>query len=299
MSETKEDQQSAKNAVFSAQEAARQAVAQSGGAVEGVSKEQFAKEQLGIEIPVNAVPLPSKGSVYAEDHPLFGAESVEYTSMTAREEDILMSQALIKKGTVINELIKSCLINKAVNVTSLLSGDRNALMIAVRASGYGAVYDPTFMCPACEHKNTLQVNLSDLPIKQLEIEPATPGKNEFEYTLPNSQKKVLFRFLTGHEEEQLLNQMNAKKKKGILNSNLVTARLLASIVAVDGNRNQSQIAKFVQYMPAIDSLALRQYIDDNEPGVDMKVDFECMACEHVDEIVLPMGPSFFWPNASR
>ena len=301
MSEQNE-QQADKNSVFSAQEAARKAVQGAGPPpVGGMEKtrEQFAKEQLGIQIPVNAVPLPSKGSVYSSDHPLYNAEMVEYTSMTAREEDILMSQALIKKGTVINELIQSCLRDKSVDVTSLLSGDRNALMIAVRASGYGANYDPTFLCPSCEHKNNLEVDLSSLPIKQLELEPSTPGANEFSFTLPTGGQVITFRFLTGQQEESLLQQMNTKKKKGILNSSLVTARLMSSIVAVDGNSNRSDVSKFVQYMPAMDSLALRNFIDDHEPGVDMSIDFECTACDYIDTIVLPMGPSFFWPNASR
>jgi hypothetical protein len=72
--------------------------------------------------------------VYASGHPLHNCETVEYRAMTAKEEDILMSQALNKRGTVIAELIKSCLINKDIDVSTLLSGDRNALMIAIRAS---------------------------------------------------------------------------------------------------------------------------------------------------------------------
>lgn len=48
------------------------------------------------EIPVELVMLPSKGSVYPIGHPLSNEETVEIKAMTAREEDLLTSRALIR-----------------------------------------------------------------------------------------------------------------------------------------------------------------------------------------------------------
>lgn len=295
MSET--ENRELRNAIFAAQQAA-----QNPGAVgEGqpITVQQYAKQELGVEIPVDAVPLPSKGKVYPAGHPLFNAELVEYRAMTAKEEDILMSQALIKRGTVITELIKSCLINKDIEVQSLLSGDRNALMIAIRASGYGNIYEPIYQCPNCEFKNELSIDLNGLPIKPLTLDPVVPNANAFSFKLPVSNKVVTFKFLNGKEEEEIVADMETRKKKGLLNSNLVTGRLLRSIVAIDGNENKSLISRFVQYMPARDSLVLREYIDDHEPGVNMKIDFKCNNCDHFEEMSLPMGATFFWPNYKR
>lgn len=287
-----------RNAIFAAQQAA-----QNPGSVstEGqpITVQQYARQELGVEIPVDAVPLPSKGKVYPGGHPLHNAESVEYRAMTAKEEDILMSQALIKRGTVITELIKSCLINKDIEVQSLLSGDRNALMIAIRASGYGNIYEPIYQCPNCEFKNELEIDLNALPIKPLTIEPVVPNANAFSFKLPVSKKVVTFKFLNGREEEEIVSDMETRKKKGLLNSNLVTGRLLRCIVAIDGNENKSLVSRFVQYMPARDSLMLREYIDEHEPGVNMKIDFKCNNCDHFEEMALPMGATFFWPNYKR
>lgn len=287
-----------RNAIFAAQQAAQNP---GSGPTEGqpITVQQYARQELGVEIPVDAVPLPSKGKVYPAGHPLFNAESVEYRAMTAKEEDILMSQALIKRGTVITELIKSCLINKDVEVQSLLSGDRNALMIAIRASGYGNIYEPIYQCPNCEFKNELEIDLNSLPIKPLTIEPVVPNANAFGFKLPVSKKVITFKFLNGREEEEIVSDMETRKKKGLLNSNLVTGRLLRSIVAIDGNENKSLISRFVQYMPARDSLMLREYIDEHEPGVNMKIDFKCNNCDHFEEMSLPMGATFFWPNYKR
>lgn len=284
------DNRELRNAMLAAQIAAQNP----GAAGEGqpITATQYAKQELGVEIPVDAVPLPSKGKVYQMGHPLCNAEAVEYRAMTAREEDILMSQALIKRGTVITELIKSCLINKDIEVQSLLSGDRNALMIAIRASGYGNIYEPTYQCPNCEFKNELSIDLNELPIKPLTIEPVNPNQNAFGFKLPVSKKTVTFKFLNGKEEEEIVADMETRKKKGLLNSNLITGRLLRSIVAIDGNDNKGLISRFVQYMPARDSLVLREYIDQHEPGVNMKIDFKCQNCDHFEEMTLPWGYLF-------
>jgi hypothetical protein len=293
------DNRELRNAIFAAQQAAQNPGAVSSQDGQPITTQQYAKQELGVEIPVDAVPLPSKGKVYPYGHPLCGADSVEYRAMTAKEEDILMSQALIKRGTVITELIKSCLINRDIDVQSLLSGDRNALMIAIRASGYGNIYEPTYQCPNCEFKNELEIDLNSLPIKPLALEPITPNTNAFAFKLPVSGKTITFKFLNGREEEEIVADMETRKKKGLLNSNLVTGRLLRSIIAIDGNENKSLVSKFVQYMPARDSLLLRDYIDQHEPGVDMKIDFKCQNCDHFEEMSLPMGATFFWPNYKR
>jgi len=289
---TEEQQRELRNSIFAAKKAAEGAQ----GATE-VSREQYAKQELGLDIPVDAVPLPSAGQIYPAGHALHDAKRVEFRAMTAREEDILMSRAYIKRGTVITELIKSCLINRNVDVNSMISGDRNALMIAIRISGYGANYQPQYTCPNCETMNELNINLAELPIKPLSLQPAEAFTNLFRFKLPKTGKTVGFRFLTGEEEEKLLKAMEVKKKKGIQNDNIVTTRLLSSIVEIDGVTDRNQISKFVQYMPALDSLSLRKHIDDNEPGVNMTVEFVCQNCDHVADITLPMGPSFFWPNA--
>jgi len=264
-----------------------------------LTREEYAKQQLGLDIPIDAVPLPSKGLLYPVEHPLHQVETVQYRAMTAREEDILMSRALIKNGTVITELIKSCLVNKNIEVNSLLSGDRNAIMMAIRISGYGREYEPSLECPRCEVSAKLSVDLADLAIKPLSIDPVQPFENIFEFRLPTSGKTVYFQFLTGTEEEKAIKNMEIKKKKGMHNSQMVTERLGSTIVAIDGVTKRSEIINFVNYMPAKDSRALRKYIDDNEPGVDMDIEFICQNpdCQHIETIMLPMGTEFFWPRS--
>jgi len=77
----------------------------------------------------------------------------------------------------------------------------------------------------------------------------------------------------------------------------VTTRLQHQIVAVDGVKDRSKINVFIRGMPARDSLALRKHVDKNEPGIDMKQWMDCPSCMESSEVRLPMGASFFWPDA--
>jgi len=181
--------------------------------------------------------------------------------MTAREEDILTSRALIKKGTVITNLLQSCIVDKKVDVQKMLSGDRNAVMVALRITGYGAEYTAEVECPSCSDKSKHGFDLSALPIKELEIEPVELGVNSFEFQLPVTKKKVTFKFLTGADEEEILVVQERKKKTGAQADSLVTTRLQYAITSVDGKTDRAMIASFIRSIPARDSMELRKYID--------------------------------------
>ena len=255
------------------------------------------KDDFGFEIPVETVPLPSGGKCYDADHPLSGKNTVEIRAMTAREEDILTSKALIKKGTVISHLIKSCMIDKRVDPDSMLAGDRNALMVALRVTGYGADYNVEVDCPACSERSKQSFNLGELPIKRLEIDPITNGTNIFEVKLPVTKAKCRFKLLTGTDEQDIMTASERRKKQGQRSENLVTQRLRYSIVAVNGVTDLTKLDMFASSLPARDSLFLRKHIDKNEPGIDMKAWMDCPACLEHSEVRLPLGAAFFWPDS--
>jgi hypothetical protein len=261
-----------------------------------------AKEDFGIDIPLESVPLPSLGKVYPPASPLHGKSTVDIRAMTSREEDILSSRAFLKKGTVITELIKSCLVNKGIDPVELLNGDRNALMVAIRITGYGAEYPADVTCNKgdCDHTATQTFNLGQLPIRQLQINPVAAGMNLFEFLLPVTKKTVRFKFLTGRDEEQIMQTSAAQKKLNlVVTDQVVTTNLLYTIQSVDGIDDRAKIAGFVKVMPARDSLALRNYIRDNEPGIIMKQTVTCPACEESDEVNMPISTGFLWPGAGR
>jgi len=260
------------------------------------------RDEFGLEIPVENIPLPSKGVVYPPEHPLHMKETVEIRAMTAREEDILTSKALIKKGTVITELIRSCLIDKRIDPNDMILGDRNALMVALRITGYGSDYAIEVGCPACGERSRQNFNLGELPISNLKNDPVALGSNLFEATMPKNKDTdpdlvIRYRHMTGHDEVEVTAMQERKKKQGFKTDNLITTRYRQQIVAVNDISDKTKIQMFIQKMPTRYSLALRKQMDANEPGVEMKQHIQCPHCSEESEVSMPLGASFFWPDA--
>lgn len=257
------------------------------------------KQEFGFELPTETLPLPSRGIVYHRESALYMKETVDIKAMTTREEDILTNKSLLKKGTVVTELIKSCLTDKSIDPRDLLVGDRNALTVAIRITGYGAEYPAEIECPACSTKSKFEFDLSALPLRRLELDPLEEGRNIFEFVLPYTKKAVRFKFLTGRDEEELVSITEKQKKMGVFSETNISTSLFHSVVSIEGISERAKISQFVKSMPARDSLALRNFIKDNEPGIIMDQEFSCNACGHLEEVNVPLGVTFLWPSAGR
>ena len=66
------------------------------------------------KFPSEVIDLPSEGKLYPKGHPLKDGK-IEIKYMTAKEEDILTSQNLIKKGVVLDMLFESIIADKTIN----------------------------------------------------------------------------------------------------------------------------------------------------------------------------------------
>ena len=91
------------------------------------------------DFPTEVITLPSQGKCYPESNPL-SKGTIEIKYMTAKEEEILASQNLIRKGVVLDKLFESIIVDKNVNIDDILIGDKNAIMLAARILGYGPEY---------------------------------------------------------------------------------------------------------------------------------------------------------------
>jgi len=254
------------------------------------------KEDFGWEIPVETVPLPSKGIIYSPDSTLYNRETLQIKAMTAQEEDILASQAYIKEGTVVLNLIKSCISDKSIDVDSLIAGDRNALMVSIRITGYGPEYNVGHTCVNCGKSNQVIADLSQLSIKRLKEPPTKLGENIFSFKLPVTGKTVDFKFLDGYDKKEIAIKEKRLKGMGIYREQPVTSYLENVIVSIDGVTDKNKITHFVKNMPARDSKKLRDHIQDLEPGIDMSWKYICESCNSENNFNIPVTPEFFWPS---
>lgn len=269
--------------------------------------------QLGFDLPVASVPLPSEGLIYSDDG-LKNRKEVDIKPMTSQEENILMNPVFLKKNTVIDELIKSCLMDKRLDVNGLILGDRDALLIGVRMTGYGHSMSAHFRCSACSLEQDQDVSFHNMPMVGIDtkaLDQVAPYTNAFRFTLPMSKKVVVWRFLTVGDEKRMAaerEEIAAKNKKLKLKlvtagpeTRAVTEQLEASIISIDGIDDRNKIRQFCQYMPAMDSSVLRKHIEKNTPGVKFIHDFKCQNgdCEHEEEVPVTLGTDFLWPNLTK
>lgn len=256
------------------------------------------QDVFGWTVPVEQVPLPSGGLIYSSESPLHDREVVQIKAMTAQEEDILLSRALIKEGTVLTHLMKSCLVDKNIDPSEMLSGDRNAVLVSIRITGYGSDYRANVTCPACSRSDVHTFDLAGIEIKRLGANPVAPGMNEFSFSLPVTKKSVTFKLVTVGDEEEAA-RVREKMNKLFPDAKVdgvVTKQLENQILSIEGRRDRAAISAFIKAMPAADSRALRSYMSSIEPGLNMQVDMRCRSCGSESKVALPMGAAFFWPE---
>lgn len=250
-----------------------------------------------VSTPTEIIDLPSKGYFYAEGHPL-SSGTVEMKYMTAREEDILASQTLIKQGVVIDKLLQSLIVTK-INYNDLLTIDKNAIFIAARILAYGKDYEVDITCPSCNTKSKQNLDLQEFSEKEVDWSKFIKGETTHKFTLPATKREVTLKFLTHGDEKKIEDAIKAYKKISKISGvdPELTTRLKHLIVAVDGDQNQNTINTFVDNMLSRDSLALRTYIKEITPDIDTTFTFTCPNCEfEQDRMTMPIGVGFFWPS---
>ncbi len=245
------------------------------------------------KFPSEMVDLPSKGKLYPKDSPLASGK-LEVKYMTAKEEDILTSANLIKKGLVIDRLLDSLILTNGVKCDDLVLGDKNAVMIAARILAYGPEYTCEVTHPSTGEKKEQIFNLADCPFKNID-ESIT--ENLFECELPISKKKIKFSILTGKDERLIAEDLKASTKTGIGVSPELTTRLRYLIKEVDGDNTQAVINDSAINMLARDSMFLREQIKIVSPDIELKQEVE-IGGETV-EVVIPMTVGFFWPETGK
>ena len=163
------------------------------------------EKQAEFKFPSEEIELPSRGLLYQEGSPLSSGR-IELKYMTAREEDILTNINYIEKGTVIDRLVESLVLDKSIKIEDLLLGDKNAILVAARIMGYGKEYEFEYR----GEKHT--VDLTTLSMNYLDETGVTKGINEFEFLLPNTKIPITFRLLTHGDERKIDEEIKQIKK---------------------------------------------------------------------------------------
>ena len=269
---------------------------------QALQEEGAPSDPFSFVVPTEFVELPSKGEFYPTDHPLHGQETIEIKYMTAKEEDILTSRSLLEKGIALERLMANLIVDRRIKPDALLSGDRNAILIAARRSGYGSKYITKITCTSCGENSSYDFNLdeastshslSDKELRDLGVH--VNDKNNFVVKLPSNPVTLEFRLLTGKEENFLLKTAERRKKKK-QPEQAVTDQLRLIVVSVNSYTEPELLNKFIDTMTLTDTRFLREVYQKVMPNTELRKEFVCDQCDYEDEINFPFTTDFFWPE---
>ena len=246
-------------------------------------------------VPTEFVELPSQGRYYPEGHPLHEETTIEIRHMTAKEEDILTSRTLLRQGVALERVINNLIVDKTIDPTTLLVGDRNAILIAARISGYGNVYETMITCPQCVTQNHHAFDLNESTPHLGDNTDAVDNEDgTYDILLPRLGVTVTIKLLTGHDEKQLFQWEKKTKKQG--SNAVVTTQLKMFIVGVEGDTSAKNINYLIENMPSVDSRHLRMVYKLIAPNIDLTQTFICNECDYSGDMEVPLTADFFWPD---
>jgi hypothetical protein len=215
---------------------------------------EFAQQNLTL--PHDVVTLPSGGVFYKNKK-----KSLKVGYLTASDENIIMGGG--------NDLTVNLLRNKIyepdVRVEELLEGDVESILIFLRNTAFGPEITLNLTDPATKKPFQTVVTIDELNIIKGD-EPSNDGT--FTVKLPKSGSIIKLKPLTYGEILEISKMVDSYPQGRIVPR--ITWRLQKEILEVDGNLDKGEIAKFVEQLPISDSKFIRNYMNQNEPRLDME-----------------------------
>jgi hypothetical protein len=211
--------------------------------------------QQNFTLPHDVVQLPSGGIFYKNKK-----KSIKVGYLTASDENILMGG-----GTdMTTNLLRSKIYEPDIRVEDMLEGDVEAILIFLRNTGFGPEINLNLIDPSTRKSFKTTVLLDELSV----INGQTPDDDgTFITQLPKSQSMIKLKPLSYGEILEISKLEESYPKGRVVPK--VTWRLQKEIVEVNGTTDKSEIAKFIEQMPILDSKFIRNFMNQNEPRLDL------------------------------
>lgn len=236
-------------------------------------------------IAYDVVELPSKGIYYENKK-----KSVKVSYLTASDENILSSPNLLETNMVVEELLKRKVLDKDINIEDMVEEDRQAILIFLRNTAFGAEYKITAIDPKTNEPFEFEYDLGTLKTKDFNLIEDANG--EYSFRMPKSQVDVTFRFLTKKQEDELIKISDSWNGNGV--APIKTKELEFLVKSVQGNKDPLNIKNFVESLPIMDAQSFRKYVNENKPGIDLTAKVKTPSGDDI-QVQIGFGVEFFRP----
>lgn len=236
--------------------------------------------QQNFNLPHDVLELPSGGKFYKSKK-----KSVKVGYLTASDENLIMSSP---PDELIMNLVRTKLYEPDLRPDEMLNGDIEAVLIFLRNTAFGPEYNVSVVDPKTNQRFSTSILLDELDFKKDVQTPEEDGT--YVTTLPRSEASVILRPLT-YKELQDINKQASSYPQGRI-APKVTWKLQKQIVSVNGDSSQSVINSFIDGLPIVDSKYIRNFLDDNEPRLDLRKTVITPSGEKVS-VDITFGVEFF------
>lgn len=212
--------------------------------VQQVTTETTQEVQAPSGAIYDVIPLPSGGECYPNK---MGKIKVAY--LTAYDENILVSPNLYRDNKVLDEILKNKLIGSPIAPEDLLQGDRDAIILWLRATGYGNEFPITATDNETGKQFEAVVDLSKISFKPFNLKGDENGLFDFE--LPVTHDKIKFKFLTAGDNEYLSKVDEEERQKASIGKLERIATDLSELLENDKLLNRDEKKKMFDAQNAV------------------------------------------------
>ena len=241
---------------------------------------EYIAGQENFSLPHDMVMLPSQGKFYKNKK-----KSVKVGYLTASDENLLMASNT--EDMIIN-LLRSKVYEPDLRPDDMINGDLEAILIFLRNTSFGHEYNLEPTDPMTGKPFKVVLPLDELEFRKSKVEPDENGT--WTITLPKSQTSVIIRPLFYKEITEINRQVDAYPQGRV--APRITWRLQKQIISVNGDTQTQTINKFVDTMPIMDSKFIKNFLDENEPKIELKRTITAPSGNKVD-VEITFGAEFF------
>lgn len=224
--------------------------------------EKLRKDNKKIEKPFEMLNLPSKGFFYKNKN-----KYILIGYLTYIEENLLTSEMLVENGIAYEIAFENLIYSNDLTIDELLTGDVQAMSLALRSFSYGNNIELDLKCEHCDRTEKETIPLTTFKMKT--ITSSVDNMGEIPIDISNGKIKIKIKPITFREEVQLRNKKDKKPLE----------ELAIYVKEFNGERNPNKILNAVRSLRLLESREIRSAIKDNMPGVDTKYSYECQYCD--------------------
>ena len=210
-----------------------------------IAYDEAPNTEMTSDVQYDLIPLPSDGECYRSK-----VNRVPVSYLTAYDENFITSPNLYRDGIVIDYLLKNKVMTYDIDVMDLVSGDADAIILFLRATGYGPEFPVSVKDPKTGKRIDTTVDLSKIKTKKFKLKGDENGY--FEYVLPITKKKVKFKYLTRREERKLEELSKVENEATRAQSLRYVSNEIKSALKVDNTLDDAERQKMISCAQDID-----------------------------------------------